>query len=280
MTHAYAGHNPIGMWDMPQLIRVGHDSLVCGTWLRTQWYVGHDSSHSCGTWLIQPDPSETHDWHIRTWDITHSYMGHDSFTRGTWLIHTWDMTHLHVEHEPQTSEWHFWRIRVWDMTRSHVGRDSSTRGTWLIHTWNMTPTPQSDIADIFTCWTLLNDQRHDSFGLRVSDLCALQIDSLCPANGAELFYIWDMTHLYRTWIIRPMRLWSVRPSNHFFSSQSRTTHPRRILPTSLTDEPRKWRVTHSCVGQTRLHVWHASRIQCLTHHSLIYAPFNPFQWAL
>jgi len=43
------------------------------------------------------------------WDMTHSYLWHDSFTRVTWLIHTCDMTHSHV--------WH----------------DSFTRVTWLIH---------------------------------------------------------------------------------------------------------------------------------------------------
>jgi len=28
--------------------------------------------------------------------LTHSHVGHDSFTCGTWLIHIWDMTHLHT----------------------------------------------------------------------------------------------------------------------------------------------------------------------------------------
>jgi len=59
-------------------------------------------------------------WRIRLWDMTHSYMGHGSFTYETGLIHfeTWL---IHFE---------MWRFHSWDMTHLY--------GIWRIHRLDMT----------------------------------------------------------------------------------------------------------------------------------------------
>ena len=67
-------------------------------------------SHLCGTWLIH------------TWDMTHSYVGHDSLICRTWLIHMWDMTLSYVGHDSLICG--TWLIHMWDMTLSYVGHDS------------------------------------------------------------------------------------------------------------------------------------------------------------
>jgi len=61
-------------------------------------------------------------WLIHIWDMTHSYVGHDSFICGTWLIHMWDMTHSYVGHDSFICE--TWLIHMCDMTHPHVWHDS------------------------------------------------------------------------------------------------------------------------------------------------------------
>jgi len=98
------------------------------------------------------------------WDMTHSYVGHDSFICGTWLIRMWDMTHSYVGHDswhapwseqaPQMHEllsdmthtclWHYsficvtWLLHMCDMTLSYMGHDSLICGTGFIQMWDTT----------------------------------------------------------------------------------------------------------------------------------------------
>jgi len=139
---------------------VWHDSFTCGTWLFRMWDI-HDSS-ICGTWLIYlgnmfdfvPLPFLFYQiWEVR--DMTHWYVWNDLFTCGTWLMYTWDMSLSYVGHDSfitlaicSTSFCclffftRFWRCVIWltdvfEMTYSHVGHGSFIRRTWLINTWNM-----------------------------------------------------------------------------------------------------------------------------------------------
>jgi len=100
------------------------------------------------------------------WDMTHSYVGHDSFICGTWLIHMWDMTH------------------------SYVGHDSLICGTWLIHMWDMTRV----IWMIHRCDTMSS----------VISICVTE-SSICVTRFmySVCLYIWmchvhmcDMNHSY------------------------------------------------------------------------------------
>jgi len=51
---------------------------------------------------------------IHMWDMTHSYVRHDSFICETWLIHMWDMTHSYVRHDSFICEtWLMTRIDAW-----------------------------------------------------------------------------------------------------------------------------------------------------------------------
>ena len=63
----------------------------------------------------------SYETHIPMWDMTHSYVRHDSFLRETWLIPTWDMTHAYVRHDSFT-------------THSYVPQLTHNSSTPLIHT--------------------------------------------------------------------------------------------------------------------------------------------------
>jgi len=67
---------------------------------------------------------------LHAWDMTHSFVGHDSFMYGTWLIHVWGMTH----------SWHM--THSWDMTHSCMGHDSFMCETCRQRTPNILHTPQ------------------------------------------------------------------------------------------------------------------------------------------
>ena len=68
--------------------------------------------------------------------MTHSYVWHDSFLRGTWFIHTCDMTCPYVWHDSFICV--PWLVHTCDMTHAHVWHDSFIRVTWLMHMWDMT----------------------------------------------------------------------------------------------------------------------------------------------
>jgi len=74
-------------------------------------------------------------WRIHMWDMTCSYVRHDSCIRETWLMHTWDMTHAYVRHDSFIRE--TWLIHTWDMTHSYVRHDWFIReipsSTHIVH---------------------------------------------------------------------------------------------------------------------------------------------------
>jgi len=66
-------------------------------------------------------------WLVYVFDMSHSFVWHDSFISVVWLIHMCDMTHSYL--------WHLafirdpWLIHICDMTHSYV--------SWLIHVCDM-----------------------------------------------------------------------------------------------------------------------------------------------
>jgi len=138
--------------------------------MRHKWVVSHArmrrvagvtarKSFVCETWLSY------------TWDMTDSYVRHDSFVCVTWLIHmhalsllvpahaettqyAWfmsrtrirhvtcvearmcDMTHLHVWHDPFVCVTRL--IHMCDMSHSYARHDPFICATWLIHMCDMT----------------------------------------------------------------------------------------------------------------------------------------------
>ena len=69
-------------------------------------------------------------------DMTHSYVCHDSFTRVTRLIQMCDMTHSFMWHD--SFKCVTWLIQMCDMTHSNVWHDSFICVTWLIQMCDMT----------------------------------------------------------------------------------------------------------------------------------------------
>ena len=72
-----------------------------------------------------------------TWDMTHSYVGHDPFMCGTWLIQVCGVIHSYNLPEHIDFRWS-WLIHTWDMTHLFVGHDSFLYGTRLLHMWIIT----------------------------------------------------------------------------------------------------------------------------------------------
>jgi len=101
----------LSTWDMPHSF-AWHDSSLCVTWLVSMWNMTRraESPHkyptSRLTWRIS-----TH--HVSMWDMTHSYVWHDSFLRVTWLDE--------LSHPTNTPR--------------HVGLDLFLRAMFLCGTW-------------------------------------------------------------------------------------------------------------------------------------------------
>ena len=73
-----------------------------------------------------------HDSRVHIWDMTHSYMRHDSFIYETWLSHMCDMTRHHALIRNSVS--YIESCTMYDMTHSYMRHDSVTCVTWLVTT--------------------------------------------------------------------------------------------------------------------------------------------------
>ena len=115
-THTYTtactGAARRGTHDFPAIFHVGwreswfaHRRLLFGLWHDWLIFVC-EMTHSFGASIdLRTAASSFGMWHdayvrdsfvkclIFMWDMTHSYVRHDSFICETWLIHMWDMTH-------------------------------------------------------------------------------------------------------------------------------------------------------------------------------------------
>ena len=67
-------------------------------------------------------------WHIHVWDLTHTYVRHDSFICVSWLLHT--TTHSYVWHNFSNPR----LIHMWDMTHTSVRHNLFTCVTWFAYT--------------------------------------------------------------------------------------------------------------------------------------------------
>jgi len=164
MTQSYTGHDSFTCGDMTPsqenmskwLFRIWNEthSYGHGSFIRKRWLIVNESWHThqwhqyvmahtwmrlihsqamahsnAATWILHKrkrhnDSFKYGTWLIRT-DMTHSYMGDDSFICG-------DMTHSCVA--KWLIQWHdsFTKQDI-TVTRAYMGRESCTCGTWLIH---------------------------------------------------------------------------------------------------------------------------------------------------
>jgi len=162
------------MFDTVALLVPVYFSFTCKTWLIYMWdmthsYVGHDSFliltiYSTPLRCLCQFPAV---WKAR--DMTHWYLWNLSFACKTWLIHVRDMTHSYVGHDSNL-------IFTIYATFCAACARFERRVTWL--------------TDI--CGISHSHVRHDSF-----------------MYGTWLIHTWDMTHSYAghdsfirgTWLI-------------------------------------------------------------------------------
>jgi len=174
-------------------------------------------------------------WRIYMWDMTPSYVGHDSFIIltirstslrylclfilhslakrgsficGTWLIYTWDMTHfLFWQYVPRRCAAcaSFPRVerRVTWLTGmcgifQIVSHDSFMYGTWLIHTWDMTDSLLWQYIQR-RCAACARFPRFERRVTLLTDVCGISHSHVRHDSfmyGTWLIHTWDMTHSY------------------------------------------------------------------------------------
>jgi len=188
-------------------LHVRQNSFVCGTWCFYLCDVTPSIGSTPTNIYVVP---ATGTRFIYTWDMTHSYVGHDSFTFVTcllsqaapppthtlfsrvgliicvtWLIHTWDMTHSYVGHDSFICGTCLICMR--DMTHSHVWHDSFIRGTWLIHMWDMTHLYVGHVFFVWGTWLIYLCDMTSLIGTTSTDI------SISPSNR---IHTWHTTHSY------------------------------------------------------------------------------------
>jgi len=175
-THLYVRYDSIIR--VTWLIRVAHNAihiLVSTYTFDTTHSFERFASFICATWVIHkclavftseclisllsyttPLKSICATWRIHMWDVTASYMRHDSFicdmthSHVTWLVYMWDMTDSYMRHDSFMSA--FSQSSHWSRSQpcspqpcspqpySH-SRFHLSRVTWLMHSERKKPPP-------------------------------------------------------------------------------------------------------------------------------------------
>ena len=188
--------------------------------------------------------------------MTRSYVGHDSFMRGTWrwLLHcSSGKTRLYVGHDSFLRG--RWSVCTWDTIRfmcgtwpfhSCVGRegdfelldlkDSFARERWFVHVWNLTPS----LFDVYAPFHFSSVQTflymgNDSF---IGGTWLLQIFDV---NAPFPFLEWKDSFICGTWLVHA-HVWNM-------------TTFRRLKWMHLCIA-RMERLFTSVTGKTVSHIWH------------------------
>jgi len=181
-------------------------------------------------------------WVFHTWNMTHSYVWHDSFICVTWLIHMCDMTHSYVWHDSFICGMR--PVHVWNVKLSCLHHDKLTCVTWLIIC-----VVRVDITTNSFVW-------HDSSYVssvstsRQTHMCdmTLHMCRLCLHHNKHIRVTWLLICVVRDMTPHTCRSWH-DSSYVSFVSTSQHTHSCDMTP-------------HTC-RMTLSYVWHDSFI-CVT----------------
>jgi len=174
---------------------------------------------------------------MHMWEMTHSYVWHDSCICETWLIHMCDMTHAYVRHD----------VFIY-VTRVH------SRVCHEVHEWHMTHMTIHQICDVcdmtHVMWhVLMWDMTHWYMWQLLIHMCVTSCIYLHMWHDSYICEIWlihtcDITHAYvrHDVFIRATRahLW-VCHDVHVLMKEWRDSHDIR---------------SHSYVFHTHSYAWH------------------------
>jgi len=136
-------------------------------------------------------------WLIRTCDMTHAYVCHDSFIRLPWLRVDVDMTHSQVSHDSFIRV--LWLIHTCAMTHLYVCHDSFSSGPWLVHTCVMT---HSYVChDSFICVPRLLHLLHTLWRHVPLFNSFITVTWLTNSRDTTHSYLWHIQCTRVTWLI-------------------------------------------------------------------------------
>ena len=199
-------------------------------------------------------------------DMTHSYVGHDSFICVTWLIHMCDMTHSYVWHSSFICV--TWLIHMWDMTHSYVWQSRR------VHVCDTAEVIHVCLSHLWMCLvTYVNESWHAHCSCVTKQPCARSIMTHSRACPKRVMTSHDSPwHVFST---RPISLWTGRLVTRINPSWV-TSHMNQSLHTRMVVSymKHKCRVIH-CVQRRVSYIvschtlWtKTSHTGCLQHATL------------
>ena len=149
------------------------------------------------TWLITSCSEQNN----TQYDMVHSYLRHDSFTRVTWLIYNFEKAQIYVWRDSllhvlsKTKHDVTWLIYIWDVTWLYVWHDSFTRLELLVYDL----TRLRAWRDSFMCvtWLRMCDLTY-SYAWHDLFLCVTWLIQMCDMAHTD---VWHDLFTCVTWLI-------------------------------------------------------------------------------
>ena len=156
-------------------------------------------------------PHET--WLIYVWDMTHSYVRHDSFMCETWLIYMWDMAPSYVRHDSFIWERHgsfIWEMCILQTSSDVSCHTSMSRATYEWVMSQMYESCHTSMSHITHEWCVCETWlTHTSCSTNRS-ICSASTHSCAAFGTMPEATLWHDSFIYETWLIHWCVTWIIR----------------------------------------------------------------------